>query len=67
MDNRKITMIVITAISVLLIPLIVMGFLMQIIGRICLVIGAVFMINPISAKNELYDMFYELKNLWRNK
>lgn len=64
MSTKKIEIIIVTLLSVVLLPLIVFGFTIQIIGRVCIIVGAVFMINPISAKNEFKDRVDEIKDLW---
>lgn len=64
MSTKKIEIIIVTLLSVVLLPLIVFGFTIQIIGRVCIIVGAVFMINPISAKNEFKDLVDEIKDLW---
>ena len=64
MNIRKIELIVITITAIILIPLIIVGFTLQIFGRVCIVLGAILMINPISAKNEFKDLVDEIKDLW---
>lgn len=65
MNIRKIEIIIFTLTSVILLPLIVVGFILQIFGRVCIILGAVLMINPISAKNEFKDLVDEIKYLWK--
>lgn len=64
MNIRKIELIVITITAIILIPLIIVGFTLQIFGRVCIVLGAILMLNPISAKNEFKDLVDEIKDLW---
>lgn len=64
MNIQKIELIVITITAIILIPLIIVGFTLQIFGRVCIVLGAILMINPISAKNEFKDLVDEIKDLW---
>ena len=64
MNIRKIELIVITITAIILIPLIIVGFTLQIFGRVCIVLGAILMINPISAKNEFKYLVDEIKDLW---
>lgn len=64
MNIRKIEIIIFTITAVILSPFIIVGFILQIFGRACIVIGAVLMINPLSAKNEFKDLVDEIKDLW---
>ena len=56
----------ITILSVFLIPLIVTGFLVLVVGRILGCAGYMLMMQPHVARNELRSIIEELKELWRN-
>lgn len=64
MNINGIQLIIFTITAVILSPFIIVEFTLQIFGRVCMVIGAVLMINPLSAKNEFKDLVDEIKDLW---
>ena len=66
MNQKKITIIIITVLSVFIIPLIVAGFLVLVVGRILGCIGYMLMMQPHVAKQELRSIIENLKELWRN-
>ena len=67
MNQKRITIIIIiTVLSVFLIPLIVTGFLVLVVGRILGCAGYMLMMQPHIARNELRSIIEELKELWRN-
>lgn len=66
MNQKRITIIIITILSVFLIPLIVTGFLVLVVGRILGCAGYLLMMQPHVARNELRSIIEELKDLWRN-
>lgn len=65
MNINKIEIIILAIPCIVLVPFIIVGFILQIFGRVCIVLGAVLMINPISAKNEFKDLVDEIKDLWK--
>lgn len=65
MNQKRIT-IIITVLSVFLVPLIVTGFLVLVVGRILGCAGYLLMMQPHVARNELRSIIEELKDLWRN-
>lgn len=66
MNQKRITIIIITVLSVLLVPLIVAGFTILVAGRILGYIGYMLMMQPHVARNELRSIIEKLKELWRN-
>lgn len=66
MNQKRITIIIITVLSVFLIPLIVTGFLVLVVGRILGCAGYLLMMQTYVARNELRSIIEELKDLWRN-
>lgn len=66
MNQKRITIIIITVLSVFLVPLIVTGFLVLVVGRILGCAGYLQMMQPHVARNELRSIIEELKDLWRN-
>lgn len=66
MNQKRITIIIITVLSVFLVPLIVTGFLVLVVCRILGCAGYLLMMQPHVARNELRSIIEELKDLWRN-
>ena len=66
MNQKRITIIIITVLSVFLVPLIVAGFTILVAGRILGCIGYLLMMQPHVARNELRSIIEKLKELWRN-
>ena len=66
MNQKRITIIIITVLSVFLLPLIVTRFMGLVVGRILGCAGYLLMMKPHVAKNELRSIIEELKELWRN-
>lgn len=66
MNQKRITIIIITVLSVFLVPLIVTGFLVLVVSRILGCAGYLLMMQPHVARNELRSIIEELKDLWRN-
>lgn len=66
MNQKRITIIIITVLSVFLLPLIVTGFLVLVVGRILVYVGYLLMMQPHVNRNDLRSIIEELKDLWRN-
>lgn len=66
MNQKRITIIIITVLSFFLVPLIVAGFTILVAGRILGCIGYLLMMQPHVARNELRSIIEKLKELWRN-
>lgn len=67
MEKEKITIIIITALSVILGPLLIAGWLLQVTGRLIVSAGYLLWLQPRYARAELNVLMDDIKEAWNWK